>query len=157
MDKTLEKEYEFNEGVMNGTPPFKICFSFECFSHGKSPTHKPCKHCINYKEESPGEVFEVERTWICPIAIVVDTQAQDDMTILCVHCFMDAMMDVGEKSGVMDEVLDSFGKKEIRMILKNYVAEMTSMLSAIYYRSLTNGLVEIDSEERNKIKELLKL
>ena len=35
--------------------------------------------------------------------------------------------------------------------------EMSSFLSQFYYRSMSNGLVDIDTDERERIKKLLKI
>lgn len=37
------------------------------------------------------------------------------------------------------------------------INEATELLKCFYYRSLSNGMIEIDSEEQNRIKKQLKL
>lgn len=48
-----------------------------------------------------------------------------------------------------DNQIESFTDEEIQKIYNH--------LSAIYYRSLTNGLVNIDSYDRQQLKLLLKI
>lgn len=53
------------------------------------------------------------------------------------------------------EIIDS-GKNKI-ILSHNDVEEMYKHLVAVYWRSSTNGLVEIDSYDRSLLKKLLKL
>tara|TARA_R100000541_G_scaffold10560_1_gene18421 strand:+ start:307 stop:468 length:162 start_codon:yes stop_codon:yes gene_type:complete len=48
-------------------------------------------------------------------------------------------------------------EKELKEKIAEEAKEMSSLLSQFYYRSMSNGLVDIDTDERERIKKLLKI
>lgn len=81
----------FNEGVMWEDNPFQVRINDECNENSGSP----CKHCHSHQEKTHKNTFGVtyiEKTWICPVVIVVTNEGGYNSTGLCLDCLLDAVI-----------------------------------------------------------------
>lgn len=87
--------FEFDEGVMWESGPWKLAKDYPCSAHGGFP----CRHCHSYETlthvRSWDQSTYTERVWICPRLVIVTNEGGYNSTGLCLDCLLEAVAAVG--------------------------------------------------------------